>query len=147
MGQRPGEVEQDIRQTRETISRKLDEMTQRGKDDVGAVSGRVQEFFQSSPVNQAVDSQPLLTVLGALGAGVVLGMASPSLGVSGRSGDSRPQAFIQEQPSPAGQGIFGGLIASLEAMVVDEGRQLLEQWLAPARRRSDGVRDGSVPHV
>jgi hypothetical protein len=148
MGKGSAEIEQEIRAKRKAISAKVDEMTQRGADDVREAADRVQELFDSTPITKTADEHPFLTLAGALGVGVVLGMASESVSLGSLFGGSGSQAGPprydqwRQQNESQRTGLLSGLIVGLESAAIEEGRQLFHEWMAPTRNGRDGSGNG-----
>lgn len=146
MGQKPGVIEQEIRETREAISNKIDRMTSRGADDVREVTSRIEGFFEEKQIASAAREHPLATLAGALGLGVALGMASGSVHMPSRSHDSRedPRNRVREGISA---GFLASILAPIEAAAVEQGTELVREWLGPARDRGKSNTRSSSPDV
>jgi len=146
MGKKPADIEQEIKARRRSISSKVEELTQRGADDVEEAVDRFSSFISSSPlgkVSRQAEEQPLLTVGGALALGVILGMASDQIG---RGERSIGQGTRSGDGSGVGAGLLGGLIGALESAIVDEGKQLIHEFMAPAEDyRHNGYTRQPVP--
>jgi hypothetical protein len=130
MGTRPAEIEREIAQQREDISRRVSEMRQRGSDDVQDFSSRLGDTLNSSVVKQTVEERPMLTVAGALALGVALGMASESVSLRGIANRAKEGA---RQTTSAG----GGLMGAVSGFAADELKSLLEGWLSERRPSND----------
>jgi hypothetical protein len=130
MGKRPAEIEREIAQQREDISRHVSEMRQRGSDDVQEFSSRLGDTLNSSAVRQTVEERPMLTVAGALALGVALGMASESVSLRGIASTAKEGA---RQTTSAGSGLMG----ALSGIAADELRSLLEGWLSERRSAAE----------
>jgi hypothetical protein len=139
MGKRPDVVYEEIRQTREQISRRVDEMRQRGKDDAHEVKERVQDVFQGAGLREQAEKRPFVTMLGALGVGIALGMASESVNLHSVAGANKDRERFNERRGQ-GSGLFAGLTTALEGAAVEEGRQLLHEWIGNLRPAENGNR-------
>lgn len=134
MGKKPGDIEQEIAAKREAISRKIDEIAERGSEDAQELNERFQEIYNDLPLKDVAHDHPFLTVAGALGVGVVLGMASESVSLGGDGRSSSDDLYRERERSrDGGGGLVSGLVGAIEGMALDEGRRLLREWMAPAR--------------
>ncbi|HUF53238.1 MAG TPA: hypothetical protein VMR52_05620 [Dehalococcoidia bacterium] len=137
MGKKPAEIEQDIRDKRESISQKLDELTSRGSGDLQEVSERVQGVYRDSPLKAALDDHPLLAVAGAVGVGVALGMASDMFSSKESMRPEGGHRAYSADPSARVGGDFGGVIASLQGIVVEEARKFVDELMSPTKVNQD----------
>jgi hypothetical protein len=149
MGKRPDDVYEEVRQTREEISARIEEMRQRGKEDAQEFKSRVEDLFQGAGLREQVEQRPVTVLTGALGLGVALGMASESVNVrSVLGGDGkREQARspYDRRARTGNDGFFSEITSALESAVVEEGRQLLHDWISGLRRTPDGAPNTSPP--
>jgi hypothetical protein len=130
MGKGPAVVEEEIREKRALIARQIEDLKARGKGDFRELSDRITRFTHESPVGRAVESRPLLTLAGAVGAGVILGMATGG----GRSHEDTRAT----RESEAGGGILTGLMGLVQGMAVDEGKDLFRDLVAPKKGPANG---------
>jgi hypothetical protein len=140
MGKRPDDIYHEIRQARQAIADRIEEMRERGRDDAEEVKGRVQDIFHGAGLREQAEKRPYVTILGALGVGIALGMASESVNlreIAGGRGE-RPQPY--GKGSSTHEGLFAGLTAGLQGAAVEEGRQLLHQWIGNLRPAENGNR-------
>jgi len=147
MGQKSAAIEQEIRDKREMISRRVDGVEERGGDDIQEVKSRVQKLTRDSPVGKAAEKQPLLTVAGAVGVGVLLGMASGKVHLPGRSDKRQGHngARSDERNSGAAKpGLLTGLVTALEMAAVAEGRELVHEYLSPKGHTGNGRTNGRI---
>jgi hypothetical protein len=141
MGKRPDDIYEEIRQTRREISNRVDEMRQRGKDDAQEVKERVQDVFQGAGLRDQAEKRPFVTLLGAFGVGIALGMASESVNLRSVAGGKTEQRRSLYGPqSTRREGLFAGITTALEGAAVEEGRQLLHEWIGNLRPAEDGNR-------
>ena len=147
MGQKPGVIEQEIRETREAISNKIDRMTSRGADDVREVTSRIEGFFEEKQIASTAREHPLATLAGALGLGVALGMASGSVHMPSRSHDSRENPRNTKVREGISAGFLASILAPIEAAAVEQGTELVRDWLGPARDRGKANTRSSRPDV
>jgi hypothetical protein len=143
MGKRPDDIYEEIRQTRREISGRVDEMRERGKDDAQEVKSRVQDVFQGAGLREQAEKRPFVTLLGALGVGIALGMASESVNLRSIAGGGQSEQRRSLYGKQAGQrdGLFAGITTALEGAAVEEGRQLLHEWIGNLRPSEDGNRN------
>lgn len=137
MGQKPDVIEQEIRETREAISNKIDRMTSRGADNVREIGSRIEDFLEEKRIAPTAREHPFATLAGAVGLGVALGMASGAVHLPRRSRqDTREGGRDGGQRDGMSAGILAGILAPIEAAAVEQGTELVRQWLAPARAGS-----------
>jgi ElaB/YqjD/DUF883 family membrane-anchored ribosome-binding protein len=147
MGKNSDVIEQEIRARREAISGRFDEMRERAGDDADEVASRVKEAFESAGLKEQVEKRPLMVMAGAVGLGVVLGMASESINVRSvldrdKSQQGRSLNGTQARSGRGEGGLISGLTSALEYAAVDEGRELLRDWIRGLRPQSDERPDG-----
>jgi hypothetical protein len=134
MGKNPDLIEQEIRRKRESISQKVNDITNRGAEDAREISERVKGVFDKNTLNHAVEEHPLSTLMGALGIGVAMGVASGSAGASANGDRQRQDYSDYQQPKQSWlleSSVFSGLISSVEVAAADGVREMVKAWLAP----------------
>jgi hypothetical protein len=141
MGKRPDDIYEEIRQTRREISGRVEEMRERGKDDAHEVKERVQDVFHGAGLREQAEKRPFVTLLGALGVGIALGMASESINLrSIAGGNTEQRRSLYGRQGGRREGLFAGITTALEGAAVEEGRQLLHEWIGNLRPAEDGNR-------
>jgi hypothetical protein len=144
MGKRPDVIYDEIRLTRQQISTRVEEMRTRGQDDAQEVKDRVADVFQGAGLREQVEQQPFVALLGALGVGVALGMASESVNLRAiAGGKGEQQKPFGGRSGGRGDGLFASLTAGLSGAAVEEGRQLLHEWIGNLRPAENGNRSAS----
>lgn len=82
---------------------------------------------------------------GALGLGVALGMASGAVHLPRRSRQDTPQKDRDNaRRDGMSAGLLAGILAPIEAAAVEQGAELVRQWLAPARSGNDSPDRGET---
>jgi ElaB/YqjD/DUF883 family membrane-anchored ribosome-binding protein len=148
MGKKPDQIENEIRQHRAEVTRRIDALQTRMQDQIGAasqntrarVSGAVDEAKSAFKPGGMMQEHPLSTMAGALGMGVLLGVASDGFTSNGgRTNDSR-----QARSSSAAGGLTSLLsfIAGPAASTAqDELQQLVREGFGAFRERATGLMD------
>jgi hypothetical protein len=120
MGKNPDLIEQEIRAKRDAISGRVEEMRQRGADDIEEVTSGIKETFEGGGIKDQVEKRPFTVLAGALGLGVALGLASETVNLRAIAGGDRDQP-TRGRKSGGSEGLFAGLTSAFEYAAVDEG--------------------------
>ncbi|HXH21793.1 MAG TPA: hypothetical protein VNN10_07170 [Dehalococcoidia bacterium] len=132
MGRGPDQLEHQIREHREAISRRIDGLQKRVQDDLDRVSAesrmRADEAVggarQAFDVESRVRERPMTTLAGAFGAGVLLGIVTDNAN-GGRQEAPRYQPAAQRDEGSLLGGFAGSLWALLGPGLQEEIRESL----------------------
>jgi ElaB/YqjD/DUF883 family membrane-anchored ribosome-binding protein len=138
MGKKPDEVEREIRQTRDRISRKLEALQERVEGDVNQAIGAagdeastvINRISSTIRLEERMEESPYTMLAGGLGLGVLLGVASESLG--GGRGDNHRQRDERNGNGHRNGGGFSpldGVIAGLGTVAADVVGTELRQFI------------------
>lgn len=147
MGKKPDQIEREISDQRSRIGEHLGTLQTRVQDDVGVVrdeartrmSGAFDDAKGAFGSDGIMQQHPLTTMAGALGVGVVLGVASEGFGSGARRNDGSSggsSGRSEAAPGNSASGI-GGLLASIVGPAAGTAQEELQQLV---REGFDAVR-------
>jgi hypothetical protein len=148
MGQRPAQIEQEIKDLRQEISARIENLTNRGATDVHDASEGVREgvhsLIERAGLASGMEERPYAYIAGAVAVGVALGMASESVSLpdfefNGKTNKKAPQR------NGKGGGFLGTIISGIEAAAVTEGQDLLRRWLTNDREDTPATERQGTP--
>jgi ElaB/YqjD/DUF883 family membrane-anchored ribosome-binding protein len=164
MGSKPGKpdaIDQEIRASRESIGRRIEELQSRVQKDVRSVRtetrGQAQKMMGGAggqaDLNKLMNERPLGALAGAAGVGAFLGFLSNSVHMPRRSGRNRADSFDSDEDIETSNGRGNGLgLAALLTTVAspvtdvlrDELRDLLREGVKSIRGRDGDSRATSA---
>jgi ElaB/YqjD/DUF883 family membrane-anchored ribosome-binding protein len=165
MDKKPDEIERDIRDYRDQISSRMAGLRRRAQDDVGKVRSQAQSrtstgvetaksTLNSETLTGMMQDHTVSMIAGALGVGVLLGVASEGIGGGGGSGSNDgPQNGRSNANQANGGGGLGSVLSSLISpaanTVQQEVQELIREGFATLKQqvRQDGdeSRPGAEP--
>ena len=127
MGKTSDDVQREIAQHRVNMEQRITRLQERVRSDVSDAGNAVSDsVMERTHLREQVERHPLTTVAGAFGAGMVLGMASPSVG----AGETGAPKGARGRASGGGGGMMGQAMESVSAMLGgtmrDEMRELMD---------------------
>lgn len=149
MAKNPDDVEREIEEQRQAIGRKLDRLQDRIEDDFEGVKHGFGEGTSTirDQAKQVFDFEaqvrdyPLVSLAGALGVGVLIGLVTDSGGGNGNRRDDYWTDRDHGRDRNRESGILGGAMGSLGgifgSVIQDEVRQMLESGLQAFVDRRD----------
>jgi ElaB/YqjD/DUF883 family membrane-anchored ribosome-binding protein len=165
MGSKPGKpdaIDQEIREQRENIGRRIQDLQTRLQKDVRSVRtetrGQAQQMMGGAggqaDLNKLMHERPLSALAGAAGVGAFLGFLSNNIRIPRGGGRNRANALDSDEGNEtANSGRGDGLgIAALLATVAspvtdvlrDELRDLMREGVRSIKRRDGDSRTGST---
>jgi hypothetical protein len=126
MDRRPDQIEHEIRNLRQEISARVENIAERGATDVTDANEELRSFFSRTGISSGMQDRPYAMLVGALGLGVVLGMASESV--------TLPKLNLSSAESTNGRnsdgdGWMNSLLSGLQGAVVAEAEDMIRGWL------------------
>jgi ElaB/YqjD/DUF883 family membrane-anchored ribosome-binding protein len=142
MAKKPNDVEREIEEQRELISRKLDGLHARLERDIEDVKNGVSERTSGLrdgagswlDLDNRVREYPLASMAGALGVGVLLGLSSDMIGGGERTGRREQRSHAAGDgrgysgPGPLGNAV-GSLTGMIGGLIQEEFRGLVQEGL------------------
>ena len=127
MGKTSDDVQREIEQHRVKMEQRITRLQERVRTDVSDAGNAMSDtVMERTHLREQVERHPLTTVAGAFGAGMVLGMASPSIG----GADGPPNRSSGKSQSAGSGNLINQAIDSASAMLGgsmrDEIRDLMD---------------------
>jgi ElaB/YqjD/DUF883 family membrane-anchored ribosome-binding protein len=160
MDKKPDQIERDIREYRDQVSSRIVDLRARARDDVHKVrsearsrtSGGVESAkstLNSDSIKGMMQDHTVSMIAGAVGVGVLLGVASEAIGDGGASGsnDSPQKSQSNNNQSDAGRGLISMLssfISPAASTAQQELQDLIREGFATLKEqvRSGGNESG-----
>ena len=153
MGKKPDQIENEIRQHRAEMTRRMDALQERIQDQVATtrddtkarVSGAMGEARTALKPDTLMQERPLSALAGALGVGVLLGVVSEGFGSGG--GGRQEQRFSESRSNGSGAGLAGLLtyIAGPAAQTAqNELQQLVREGFDSIKSQVDGAKQEGI---
>jgi ElaB/YqjD/DUF883 family membrane-anchored ribosome-binding protein len=151
MGKDPAELDRQIEQQRQQITRRLDDLQGRIRKDVSSVrdeaKGRASNMAGEAKTYVDFQTQmrerPALTMAGALGVGVLLGVLSESLTASDSSYTGAPRYAYEPPARPSAltsafNDLAGSIFGPATSTFRDELRDLVQEGFTSVKRSLKG---------
>jgi hypothetical protein len=139
----PDQLEQEIRNLRQEISARFDNLRERTETDAREAIDSVKSLISRSGVEDGMRDKPYVWLGGAVAAGVIAGVATGSVHLPKPSfGGGGPTARGDDSGS---DGMLAALIGAMEGVVIAEGKDALQTWLRSSNGHTSGPDDPGEP--
>jgi ElaB/YqjD/DUF883 family membrane-anchored ribosome-binding protein len=145
VGKDPDQIEREIRDYRGHIGDRIDGLQKRVRSDIETaqseakqrVNTTMEDTKQTLKPQSLMDEHPLSSVAGALGIGVLLGVASEGFSSGGKSdGNSASNGRRDGNGESALSGLLGSIVGPAARTAQDELQHLVKQGFSAVREQA-----------